>query len=81
MTFGTFMHLVKKLELFVKSRATMSVKTPLETKKAIGLMLYRSALGVSANNIVDRFNVGPSTMHKYVDIVVDALISKDKLFS
>jgi hypothetical protein len=81
MTFGTFMHLVKKLELFVKSRATMFSIAPLEIKKAIGLMLYRSTHGVNANSIVDRFNVGASTMHKYVDIVVDVLISKNKLFS
>jgi hypothetical protein len=32
-------------------------------------------------SLFDRFNVEAFTMPKYVDIVVDALISKDKLFS
>jgi hypothetical protein len=38
---------------------------------------------VSANIIANRFNVEAFTMHKYVTItiVVDALISMDKLFN
>jgi hypothetical protein len=31
--------------------------------------------------MVDRFNVGASTIKKYIDIVCDVLIDKDKLFS
>jgi hypothetical protein len=81
MTYRAFMYLVNELEHFVKSRATMFVRVPLELRKAIGLVLYWFAHGVSANIIANRFNVGASTMHKYVDIVVDPLISKDKLFS
>jgi hypothetical protein len=70
------------LEPFVKSRVTMFVRAPLKPRKAIGLVLYQFAHGVSANMIANRFNVGASTMRKYVDIVVvNALISKDKLFS
>ncbi len=45
------------------------------------MVLYQFAHGVSANIIVRRFNVGVFTMCKYVDIVVDALIFKDKLFN
>jgi hypothetical protein len=59
----------------------MFVQASLEPIKAIGLVLYRFAHGVSANIIANRINVGASTMRKYVDIVVNALISKDKLFS
>ncbi len=77
----TFMYLVRKLEPFVNSRAIMFVRAPLELKKTIGLVLYQFAHGVNANIIVDRFNVGAFTMRKYVDIVVDALIFKDKCFS
>jgi hypothetical protein len=78
---GTFMYLVKELEFFVKFRATMFVRAPLEPRKAIGLVLYQFAHGVSANIIANRFNVGAFIVHKYVDIVVDVLISRDKLFS
>jgi hypothetical protein len=73
--------MVSELEPFVKSRATMFVGVPLEPRKAIGLVLYWFAHGVSANIITNRFNVGVSIVCKYVDIVVSALISKDKLFS
>jgi hypothetical protein len=59
----------------------MFVKAPLEPRKVIGLLLYQYAHGVSANIIVDKFNVEVFTMRKYVDIIVNVLISKDKLFS
>jgi hypothetical protein len=59
----------------------MFVNAPLEPRKVIGLLLYRSAHGVSANIIANRFNVEVFTMLKYVDIIVDVLISRDKLFS
>jgi hypothetical protein len=36
---------------------------------------------VNVNIIVDKFNVGAFIMRKYVDIVINALIFKDKLFS
>jgi hypothetical protein len=68
MTDGSFMYMVKKLGPFVKSRAIMFVKAPLEHRKVIGLLLYRFAHGVSANIIANRFNVEVSTMLKYVDI-------------
>jgi hypothetical protein len=77
----TFMYLVRELETFVKFRAIMFVRAPLEPIKVIGLVLYWFAHGVSANIIVDRFNVEAFIVHKYVDIVVYVLISKDKLFS
>jgi hypothetical protein len=44
-------------------------------------VLYQFAHGFSANIIAKRFNVGAFIMHKYVDIVIDVLISRDKLFS
>ncbi len=57
------------------------VKAPLEPRKVIRLLLYWYAHGVSANIIVDKFNVEVFTMSKYVDIIVNVLIYKDKLFS
>jgi hypothetical protein len=75
------MYLVRELEPFVKSRATMFVRAPLELRKVIGLVLYQFAHGVNANIIVDRFNVGAFTMRKYVDVVVDFLIFRDKFFN
>jgi hypothetical protein len=65
----------------VKFGATMFVRTPFEFRKAIGLVLYQLAYGVSANIIADRINVVASIVHKYVDIIVNALIFRDKLFS
>jgi hypothetical protein len=80
MTYRTFIYLVRKLEPFVKFKVTMFDRAPLELRKAIRLVLCRYAHGVNANIIVNRFNVKAYTMCKYVDIVIDVLIFRDKLF-
>jgi hypothetical protein len=69
------------LETFVKSKVTMIVNAPLKLGKTIGLVLYWFVDGANANIIANRFNLGAFTMRKYVDIVINALVSKDKLFS
>jgi hypothetical protein len=43
-------------------------------------MIYRFAHGFSATHMVDQFNVAALTIKKYVDIVCNVLIDKDKLF-
>jgi hypothetical protein len=42
------MHLVRKLKLFVKSKANMFVRAPLKLTNDIGLVVYRFAHGVNA---------------------------------
>jgi hypothetical protein len=69
------------LEPSVKSKVTMIVNAPLKHGKTIGLVLYWFADGANANIIANRFNLGGFTMHKYVDIIINVLVSKHKLFS
>jgi predicted small secreted protein len=38
-------------------------------------------MGLVQTSLLIDFNVGASTMCKYVDVVINALISRDKLFS
>jgi hypothetical protein len=64
------MYLVKKLNLFVNFRVIVFVITLLELLKVIGLVLYQFFHGLSANIMVDRFNVVVFMMCEYVDIVV-----------
>ncbi len=47
----------------------------------MAIVIYRFAHEFSATFMADRFNVSASTIRKYVDIVCDVLIDKDKLFS
>ncbi len=42
-------------------------------------MLCRFAHGLSPKHMSDKFDVGSSTIHKYVDIMCDVLCNKDKL--
>jgi hypothetical protein len=44
-------------------------------------MIHRFAHGFSATHMVNRFNVGASIIRKYVDILCDVLIDKDKLIN
>jgi hypothetical protein len=44
-------------------------------------VIYGLADGTSATHMADWFNVGASTIKKYVDIVCDALCDKNKMFN
>jgi hypothetical protein len=66
--------------LVIFSRVRHFVRAPLEIRKIVGIVLYRLAHGITAEIIADRFNVGASTVRKYMGIVLDALVSRDKLF-
>ena len=66
----------------MQSQCINPVRPQLEIKKILALVLYRFAHGVSPNpHISDCLQVGGSIVRKYVDIVYDVLISRDKLFS
>jgi hypothetical protein len=45
------------------------------------IVIYRFANGFSVTYMANQFNVIASTLKKYVDIVCDVLIDKDKLFN
>ena len=80
MSYASFMYLVSELEPYLQSSSIHFVRAPLEIRKAVGIVLYRLAHGITAEVIADRFNVGASTVRKYMRIVLDALVSRDKLF-
>ena len=80
MSYASFMYLVSELEPYLQSTSIHFVRAPLEIRKVVGIVLYRLAHGITAEIIADRFNVGASTVRKYMRIVFDALISRDKLF-
>jgi hypothetical protein len=65
------------LEPFVKYKVIMIINAPLKLGKTIGLVLYWFADGANANIIANRFTLGAFTMLKYVDIVINALVSND----
>ncbi len=80
-SFVAFNNLVLELTPFLQSNCLDPIKTQLEIKKIIVIVIYWFAHGFSATHMVDRFNVGASTIRKCVDIVYDVLIDKDKLFN
>ncbi len=81
MTFDAFNVLVEKLTLFLKFECLNLVRPQLEVKKLVASALYKFAHGLSLKNMLDIFDMGASTIHKYVDIMCDALCNKDKLFN
>jgi hypothetical protein len=54
----------------------------LEIRKILALVLYKFVYGVFLDpHNSDHLSAGGSTVWKYIDIVCDVLISRDKLFS
>jgi hypothetical protein len=80
MSYASFMYLVSELESYLQSTSIHFVRAPLEIRKTVGIVLYRLAHEITAEIIADRFNVGASTIRKYMRFVLDALVFRDKLF-
>jgi hypothetical protein len=80
MTLYAFDVLVEELTLFLKSKCFNLVRPQLEVREIVVILFYRFAHGLSPKHMLDKFDVGASTLHKYVDIVCDVLCNKDKLF-
>jgi hypothetical protein len=72
---------VEKLTSFLKFEYINLVRPQLEVKKIVASVLYKFAHGLSLKHMSDIFGVGTSIIHKYVDIMCDALCNKDKLFN
>ena len=61
------MYLVSELEPYLQSTSIHLVCAHLKIIKNVGIMLYHLAHGISAKFIADRFNVGASTIRKYIE--------------
>ncbi len=81
MSFEAFNNLVEELTPFLQSQCVNLVRPQVEIIKTMAIVIYRLVHGTSAIHMVDRFNVGASTIRKYVDIVCDTLCDKNKLFN
>jgi hypothetical protein len=81
MNFEAFNNLVLELTSFLQSSCLNLVRPQLKIKKIMAIVIYRFVHGFSATHMADQFNVGASIIRKYVDIVYDVLIDKDKLFN
>jgi hypothetical protein len=61
-SFGAFNNLVLELTHFLQSSCLNPIKTQLEIKKIMAIVIYRFAHGFSVTHMADRFNVGALTI-------------------
>jgi len=73
MTFDVFQKFVLELISCLQSQCFNLVRPHLEMKKIVVIVFYKFAN--IAVHMADHFNMGASTIWKYVDIVCDALTS------
>ncbi len=81
MDYDVFQKLVLKLTPFLQFQCFNYVRPQLKIKKMVANFFYRFIHGHSATHMVDHFNVGASTIHKYVDIVCDVITDINKILS
>ncbi len=81
MNFDVFKKLVLKLTPFLQFQSLNHVRPQLKIKKIVAKKIYRFIHGHSATHMVDHFNVGASTIHKYVNIVYDVITDINKILS
>jgi hypothetical protein len=80
MSFDAFNKLVEELSQFLKSYCFNPMRSQLEIKKIVIVVLYKFVHGFSLKHMSDRFDINAPIIHKYVDIVCDVLCDKGKLF-
>jgi hypothetical protein len=81
MNFEAFNNLVLKLTPFLLQVVLNPIRAQLEIRKIVIIVIYQFAHGFNATHMADQFNVGASTIRKYVDILCNVVIDKNKLFS
>ena len=81
MDFGAFENLLNMLTPFLRSMCVNQVRPKMEIEKIVACVIYRFAHGHSSKHMADCFTIGASTIRKYVDIICNMLVDKDKLFS
>jgi hypothetical protein len=80
MKFDVFNVLVEELTPFLKFKCFNHVRSQLKVNKIVPIVLYMFAHGLSPKHMSSIFDVGASTVHKFVDIMCDVFCNKDKLF-
>jgi hypothetical protein len=80
MIFLTFEYLLQELTPFICPFATQFVKMPILLRKALKMVLYQLAHGISLERMNALYDVGTFIIRKYTYIVCDVLSNGDKLF-
>lgn len=80
MSYACFLYVVEELRPFIQSESKIYVRAPLEIDRAVAMVLYRLAQGLSAREVAEKYNVGASTVGKYTLIVASALADANKLY-
>jgi len=78
MTFFTFEYLLQELTPFIYTSATQFVRTPILFKKAMKMVLYQVAHGISTKRMNALYDVIAFIIRKYTYIVCDVLSNGDK---
>jgi hypothetical protein len=73
--------LLEKLIPYLQSQCFNLVRPHLKVKNIVVFVFYKFANGHSASHMVDCFNVGASSIRKYVNIVCDVFTNINKLFN
>ena len=77
MSLEAFDNLVQMLTPYLQSQCINLVRSQLEIKKILALVLYRFVHGVSPNPYISNcFQAGGSIVRKYVDLICDVLTSR-----
>ncbi|KAL2622327.1 hypothetical protein R1flu_002532 [Riccia fluitans] len=80
MSYRAFQTLLAELSPFMERNAN-TVREPIETERAVAMVLHRLAFGLPSSAISTLYNVGPSTVTEYTKQITEILGSKSKLYS
>jgi hypothetical protein len=80
MNFKAFNNPIFKLAPFLQSSCLNPTRPQLTIRKIMTIVVYLFLHGLNVTHMVNWLNLGASTIRKYVYIVCDVLINKNKMF-
>lgn len=81
MSYACFIYVVEELRPFIQSECSVFARAPHEVERAVALVIFRLAHGLSARQVAEKYDVGASTVGKYTLVVTSALADANKLYS
>ncbi|XP_024520164.1 protein ANTAGONIST OF LIKE HETEROCHROMATIN PROTEIN 1-like [Selaginella moellendorffii] len=81
MRFSSFQYLLAELRPFIENPSSDFVREPVDTEKAVAIVIHRLACGTSPRALAEMYDTGASTVTKYTKLITSILASSSQLYS
>jgi hypothetical protein len=74
MSYAAFRFFVTEIKPWIRLKSLMFVRKPMHVDMIVSIVVFRLAHGLFATLLADKFGVRTSTIHKYIDLVINDIV-------